>query len=428
MTTGASPSILGQQRSRKPSSSTEVPSAPAGAALVAAQEELRLDERLSNLPAITVDPASAPMRMPQTYGEQPPMRLSPQLDSYHPYAEMMPYPTGDGVPAHRHFQPHNSYYSRSASPYLPAPPHHPFMRLPSPSGPYTGPQQFGAGLIKGDSGLLDSDMSNPSDWHTSGYSDTGSGYPESRLQTPPVPRPPLPPKPVEMTPAGIPPYAISKPLHRVSSNPSTTTSDTLPSFDDRQTRLETRDRNEATPALLPLDEALEPPALSPLDETHESPTHVPQDEVHEPPAPSPKPIQGTGGRPTTKTLELIEDSFAQIRSIIEGLAEATGKPPSDLYRRLSKSRKGSSESHLWNIYLHYFARHEKEEAARVGKPLERSQAYRSLCYAQYKVDHRNFQELLEAYHELEIANVEMTVGHRKREVEKYEKKLEDMVS
>jgi len=95
---------------------------------------------------------------------------------------------------------------------------------------------------------------------------------------------------------------------------------------------------------------------------------------------------------------------------------------------LEKSRKGSLESHLWNIYLHYFARHEKEEAARVGKPLERSQAYRSLCYAQYKVDHRNFQELLEAYHELEIANVEMTVGHRKREVEKYEKKLEDMVS
>jgi len=239
MTTGASPSILGQQRSRKPSSSTEVLSAPAGAALVAAQEELRLDERLSNLPAITVDPASAPMRMPQAYGEQPPMHLSPQLDSYHPYMEMMPYPMGDGVPAHRHFQPHNSYYSRSASPYLPAPPHHPFMRLPSPSGPYTGPQQFGAGLIKGDSGLLDSDMSNPSDWHTSGYSDTGSGYPESRLQTPPVPRPPLPPKPVEMTPAGIPPYAISKLLHRVSSNQSTTTSDTLPSFDDRQTRLET---------------------------------------------------------------------------------------------------------------------------------------------------------------------------------------------
>ena len=70
----------------------------------------------------------------------------------------------------------------------------------------------------------------------------------------------------------------------------------------------------------------------------------------------------------------------------------------------------------------------KKEAAQVGKPLKRSQAYQSLCYVQYKVDHQNFQELLKAYHELEIANIEMTVGHRKREVEKYEKKLEHMVS
>ena len=78
--------------------------------------------------------------------------------------------------------------------------------------------------------------------------------------------------------------------------------------------------------------------------------------------------------------------------------------------------------------MHYFACHEEEEAARVGQPLERNQAYRSLCYAQYKVDHENFQELLEVYHELEMADVEMTVGQRKREAEKYEKKLHTMVS
>jgi hypothetical protein len=212
----------------------------------------------------------------------------------------------------------------------------------------------------------------------------------------------------------------------MGSNLSTVTSDTLPTFNDHQTPLETQDHNKATPAVSPPGEAPEPPALIPPYETHKS--NVPQDEIHKPPAASPKLIGGTGGRPTTKALGLIEESFAQIQGIIEGLAEAIGKPPSDLYCRLERSRKGPSESHLWNIYLHYFARHEHEEAARTGKPLERSQAYRSLCYAQYKADHRNYQELLETYHELEMAAIEMTVGQRKREVEKYEKKLQDMVS
>jgi hypothetical protein len=213
MTTGASPSILGLQHNRKPQSSTEVLSVPAGAATVAAQAEPILDEP-SNLPAITVDPA-APMQMPQAYGEQPPMRLSPQLDPYRPYAEMASYPPGDGVPTHRHFQPHNPYYSHTASPYLPAvglaPPPRPFMHPPSSSGLYMGPQQLRAGPIKGDFRPLDSDMSNPSDWLTSGYSDTGSKYPESQLQTPPVCGPPQPPKPVEPTSAGIPSLAISMP-------------------------------------------------------------------------------------------------------------------------------------------------------------------------------------------------------------------------
>ena len=67
---------------------------------MAAQEEPIIDERLSNLPAITVDPAVAPMQMPQAYGEQPPIRCSPQSDPYRSYAEMTPYPMGDGVPAH----------------------------------------------------------------------------------------------------------------------------------------------------------------------------------------------------------------------------------------------------------------------------------------------------------------------------------------
>jgi hypothetical protein len=143
---------------------------------------------------------------------------------------------------------------------------------------------------------------------------------------------------------------------------------------------------------------------------------------------SPKPSPVAGGRPKKKTLSLIDEGFIRITEIIEGLAEATGQPTSDLYRRLERSRKGSHEGKCWNIYLHFFARHEEEEAARINRPLERNQSFRSQCYAQYKADHPNFVELLETYRELQMVDAEVTVGQRKREVEKYEKKMRDMVS
>ena len=297
------------------------------------------------------------------------------------------------------------------------------MRPQSPSGPYIGQQRLGAGLIQGDFGLVDSNASNPSDWIAPGYSDAASGF----LGSPSIPRPPLPPKPIELTATGVPTSAISELPHPAPS-PSTVTGDEPPS--DPRTPLETQQVHHESPppppAVSPIDKAPESPVPFLPDETDEPPP--PQDEIQESPAASPKPTRGMGGCPTTKALGLIEEGFTQITAIIEGLAEATGKPPSDLYRRLEKSRKGPSEGHLWNIYLHYFARHEKEEAARVGRPLESSQAYRSLCYAQYKVDHENYQELLEVYHELEMTKTEMTVGQRKREAEKYEKKLRDLVS
>jgi hypothetical protein len=55
-----------------------------------------------------------------------------------------------------------------------------------------------------------------------------------------------------------------------------------------------------------------------------------------------------------KALVIIEEGFNKITEIIEGLMEAMGKPPSDLYHKLEKSQKGASDGHLWNIYLHYF--------------------------------------------------------------------------
>ncbi|KIM72187.1 hypothetical protein PILCRDRAFT_93559 [Piloderma croceum F 1598] len=263
-----------------------------------------------------------------------------------------------------------------------------------------------------------------SDWVTPRYLGNGSGHPESHLQTPFLsgpPPPPLPPKPVELTSTGIP--SSTKLPDCATPNPSTNTEDTLPSFYDRQSSLSTQSvHSQHLPAVSPPNEAPEPPAPNPL-ETPKSPKHVLQDELHESPV---VPARAVSGRPTTKALGLIEEGFNKITEIIEGLAEVTGKPPSDLYRRLEKSRKGASEGHLWNIYLHYFARHEEEEAARLNRPLERTQTFRSRCYAQYKVNNANFRELLETYQELEMAGTEMTVGQRKREVEKYEKKLRDM--
>ena len=125
---------------------------------------------------------------------------------------------------------------------------------------------------------------------------------------------------------------------------------------------------------------------------------------------------------------MIAEGFNKITEIIEGLVEVTGKPASDLYRRLERAQKGSPEGHHWNIYLHYFACHEEEEAARLNKPLERTQTFRSQCYAQYKAAHANYQELLETYQELEMTGTEMMMGQRKQEVKKYEKKLRDLVS
>ncbi|KIM73187.1 hypothetical protein PILCRDRAFT_15434 [Piloderma croceum F 1598] len=199
------------------------------------------------------------------------------------------------------------------------------------------------------------------------------GYPESRLRTPPgrhlptpsIPRPPLPPKPVELTSTGISDSESSELLRSTPAgiNPSIGNGDLLPSFHDRQSPLQTQGRH-ATPAISSPGEVPEPPVLSSPEETHEPPTYIHLDEACKSPAASPKPA-------------------------------------------LEKSRKTPSEGHLWNIYLHYFA-------------------YRSLCYAQYKVDHQSFQVLLEAYQELEMAGVEMTAGQCKREVKKYEKKLQDM--
>jgi hypothetical protein len=442
MTSGASPSILGMQRSRKPSPPLEV---PAGAPSVAAQEEPVPDEKPHDVPAIIVDTASvnAPMHIPlHAYWEQRSLRHSPQLDSYQHYVGMPSYPRGDGPPPHRHFQAHDPYYSRAASPFLRnaglAPPPQPFMRSQSPSGPYMIPQQSEGGQRRADFGFPELDMS--SDWVTLGYSDKGSGDLESRLQSPLLPSaplPPLPPKPIELTSTSVPPSTeLPRLTNRQSSsppksidpprpatpNPSAMTKDTLSLFYNHRQSPPPRSEAPEPPALSSPDEMAEPP------EPPESPQHILQDELHKPPVVSPKPTRTVGGRPTTKALGLIEEGFNKITEIIEGLAEVTGKAASDLYRRLEKSRKGVSEGHLWNIYLHYFARHEEQEAARLNKPLERTQTFRSQCYAKYKVDNANFHELLETYQELEMAGTEMTVGQRKREVEKYEKKLRDMVS
>ncbi|KIM73185.1 hypothetical protein PILCRDRAFT_15432 [Piloderma croceum F 1598] len=219
-------------------------------------------------------------------------------------------------------------------------------------------------------------MSSSLDRVTSDYSDRGVGHPESRLQTPSLLSSPLPPNPIELTSTGRPSLAVSEQPHLTTPNPSTMIKD-------------------MDLAVSPPNEAPDPPAPFPPDEISNSP-----EEAHEAPAVSPKFTQGAGGRPTTKALGVIDEGFSRIMAIIEELAEVTGKPPSDLYRRLEKSRKGSSDGQLWNIYLHYFARHEDEEAGRINKSLQRTRVFRSQCYAQYKADHSNFQELLETYHAL----------------------------
>jgi len=105
-----------------------------------------------------------------------------------------------------------------------------------------------------------------------------------------------------------------------------------------------------------------------------------------------KPARGWEGRPTTKALELIEQGFTQITAMIEELAQTTGKPPSDLYRRLEKSRKGVVRQSPVGIYI-YIILHVTRRRRQPGSvgPLQRTfQTYRSQCYARYKADNENF--------------------------------------
>jgi hypothetical protein len=210
------------------------------------------------------------------------------------------------------------------------------------------------GQPRSNPGFPEFDMA--SDWVTLHYLGNGSGHPERRLQTPFLSGPPLPllpPKPIEPTSTGVP--SSTKLPNHVTPNPLTITKDMLPSFYDQQLSLSTQlVHSQHLPVVSPPNEALEPPAPNPLDKTPKSPKHVLQDDLHESPVISLIPTQAVGGHPTTKALGLIAEGFNKITEIIEGLAEVTGKPPSNLYRRLEKSQKGALEGHLWNIYLHYF--------------------------------------------------------------------------
>jgi hypothetical protein len=259
----------------------------------------------------------------------------------------------------------------------------------------------------------ESEISSPSDWVASDTGTAGHGRPgdrETRIPTPALSRrPPLPQPPALPLQASTPSIFAETPAHLPCIPPAS--SDTI----------------QSTPEP-PQPETHANRTVTPLSETHEGRTISPKSDTASSPGASPKPSRGAGGRPTTKALGLIESAFEQIALIIEGLVESTGKPASDLYRRFERSRKGPSTSQFWNVYTHYFANNEKEESKRVPGPPARTQDFRSRCYTQYKLAHPNYRELLETYRELEMASVEMTVGQRKKEIEKYEKKLRDLVS
>src|ERR1700735_2907986 len=141
MTTGASESILGLQRTRKPLSPTDNPSVPTGISLPSQDEPLPNQNPL-NPPAppnIALDAASeyAPIRPLAAFGEWPPARPSPQLDSYNVYPGIPSYPMVGGPPTHQHFHPHGPYYRHATPSYQPpsglAAPRHDFARSQSPN-------------------------------------------------------------------------------------------------------------------------------------------------------------------------------------------------------------------------------------------------------------------------------------------------------
>jgi hypothetical protein len=135
----------------------------------------------------------------------------------------------------------------------------------------------------------------------------------------------------------------------------------------------------------------------------------------------------TGGRPSNESLGYIATAFQKVNEIWLDLSQMTGKSVTELRRRYEKSAKGASEHRNWNTYLKYFANNVAKESQRLNRPYDNTQEFRAACYAQYKSDVPDWQKALDAIFELEFSNEEKTIGQRKKEYEKYEKKINDLV-
>jgi DNA mismatch repair ATPase MutS len=149
----------------------------------------------------------------------------------------------------------------------------------------------------------------------------------------------------------------------------------------------------------------------------------------EDPVPGPSGIQkpSTGGRPSKESLGIIARAFKEMNEIWADLSNVTGKPIAELRRRYEKSTKGANEHRHWNTYLRYFSKNTKTESQRLNRPYENSQEFRSACYAQYKKDIPDWEKALDVIYELEFSMEEKTIGQRKKEYEKFEKRLNDLV-
>jgi hypothetical protein len=135
----------------------------------------------------------------------------------------------------------------------------------------------------------------------------------------------------------------------------------------------------------------------------------------------------TGGRPTKQSLGVIAKAFEEINVIWADLSHMTGKSVTELRRRYEKSTKGASERRNWNIYLRYFAKNIEKESQRLNRPYDKTQEFRAACYAEYKKHVPEWEKALDTIFELEFSNEGKTIGQRKKEYEKYEKKINDLV-
>lgn len=177
-----------------------------------------------------------------------------------------------------------------------------------------------------------------------------------------------------------------------------------------------------------------PPATrersEPLSAVHQSSA------FHNSPIPSSATVSSSrnvGGRPTNKSLTLIEEFFTRIDAEFAEFASFIKMDEDklmDKYRTKWGKHASSPTLRHWNYYQQYYQHNLEQERARLPDlPLD-TKGYVSKCYDQFKVDlgEEDYREILANFAMLDDLENPKTEGDLKKHTNKFQKDVMDLVS